>query len=245
MLVKDRTEGKVLVLGHRGAPLKEIENTVASFRRAIADGADGVELDVRVTKDHKLVVSHDNLLKRVYGADLKVEESTLPEIRKVAPEVAELREVFDALGPVFYDIEIKADAPLDYNKEVVTLLGEELGRRPELREKIMLSSFNPFAMRQAQKVIRYPYPRALIYEGENIPKPCRHGLPRILFHCSVLKPKFNIATREKQSKKKYPVVPWTVDTEEVLMEMIALKSPIIITNDSEKIVRILQEQGLR
>ena len=48
-----------LVLGHRGVPEEHQENTMAGFKRAIALGIDGVELDVFLTKDNKLVVFHD------------------------------------------------------------------------------------------------------------------------------------------------------------------------------------------
>jgi glycerophosphoryl diester phosphodiesterase len=47
------------VIGHRGTPLAEPENTVAAFRAAAAQGADGVELDVRRTADGELAVHHD------------------------------------------------------------------------------------------------------------------------------------------------------------------------------------------
>ena len=54
MQVKDREENsKVLVLGHRGSPNKEIENTLSSFKTAIEDGADGIELDVHLSADGK------------------------------------------------------------------------------------------------------------------------------------------------------------------------------------------------
>ena len=61
-LVKDKNEGRVLVLGHRGSPLRERENTLKSFKRAIEEGADGVELDVHPTLDNHLVVSHDSII---------------------------------------------------------------------------------------------------------------------------------------------------------------------------------------
>lgn len=248
MLFKNKTEGKMLVLGHRGSPLKEIENTVASFQRAIVDGADGVELDIRPTVDHKLVVSHDNLMKRVFGSDKKIEECTLEEIHEVAPMVPELREVFDALGPVWYDIEIKADTPLDYNREVVTLLVKELENRKDFWDKIMLSSFNPFALRQAAKATKNRYPMAPIYDcnqESHLPKLFQHGFGRFFCKTSFLKPKYDIAEREKKSKPRYPLIPWTVDTEDALETMIKLKCPAVITNNAEKIVKILEARGLR
>lgn len=248
MLFKNKPEDKILILGHRGSPLKEIENTLPSFLRAIEDGADGVELDIRPTVDHKLVISHDNQMKRVFGSDKKIEECTLAEIREVAPTVPELREVFDALGPVWYDIEIKADSPLDYNREVVTLLVEELDKRKEFWDKIVLSSFNPMALRQAAKATKNRFPMAPIYDcspTSHLPKMLQHGAGRFFCKTSFLKPKYDIAAREKKTKPRLPVVPWTVDTDDALEEMIALKCPAIITNNPEKVVKILEERGLR
>lgn len=233
-----------LVLGHRGAPLKEIENTVASFRRAIVDGADGVELDIRPTTDNVLVVSHDNSLKRVYGTDVKVEESTYAEVKAAAPSIATLSEVFDALGPVYYDIEIKADQSVDFKREVCTLLWDELGRRKELWPKIMVSSFNPLAMKLFSRISGRQFEMGIIYDGPptSLPFFMRHGEGRFFFPCSFLKPKWNIAREEKKRKKKYEICPWTVDTEEAFDEVITLSPPFIITNDTERIVRILRER---
>jgi glycerophosphoryl diester phosphodiesterase len=52
-------EGTTRVVGHRGSPLKALENTLDSFDQAEADGADGFELDVRLTLDGEAVVHHD------------------------------------------------------------------------------------------------------------------------------------------------------------------------------------------
>lgn len=52
------------VIGHRGHPVGVTENTLASFRKAVRAGADGVELDVRLTADGQFVVMHDDSLAR-------------------------------------------------------------------------------------------------------------------------------------------------------------------------------------
>src|SRR6266545_2488784 len=51
---------KFLILGHRGSPYKEIENTVASFEAALAAGADGFETDLRLLQDRTAVLYHDD-----------------------------------------------------------------------------------------------------------------------------------------------------------------------------------------
>lgn len=62
----------LLVLGHRGAPEAALENTLESFVRAMRDGADGVELDVRSAADGTPVVIHDATLERAFGLDRAV-----------------------------------------------------------------------------------------------------------------------------------------------------------------------------
>lgn len=74
---------KVEIVGHRGASFDAPENTVASFKLAWDQKADAAELDVYLTKDGKLIVIHDATTKRTAGADLKVAESTLEELRKL------------------------------------------------------------------------------------------------------------------------------------------------------------------
>ncbi|HYG81968.1 MAG TPA: glycerophosphodiester phosphodiesterase family protein [Pyrinomonadaceae bacterium] len=54
----------VLIIGHRGAAAVAPENTLVSFERALADGADGVEFDVRLARDRVPVVIHDATLRR-------------------------------------------------------------------------------------------------------------------------------------------------------------------------------------
>jgi glycerophosphoryl diester phosphodiesterase len=54
----------VLIIGHRGAAAVAPENTLVSFERALADGADGVEFDVRLARDGVAVVIHDATLRR-------------------------------------------------------------------------------------------------------------------------------------------------------------------------------------
>lgn len=56
-----------LIIAHRGASAEKPENTLAAFRRALALRVDGIELDVRVTRDGVPVVFHDDTLRRLTG----------------------------------------------------------------------------------------------------------------------------------------------------------------------------------
>jgi len=72
-------EGPTRVVGHRGAPTKALENTLESFDRAEADGADAVELDVRLTLDGEAVVVHDPEIA-LDGRRVPVAQLTMPEL---------------------------------------------------------------------------------------------------------------------------------------------------------------------
>jgi len=65
-----------LIIGHRGFPASYPENTIVSFKGAIAQGIDGIETDLRLTKDGKIVISHDESLSRTTNCTGKVQDFT-------------------------------------------------------------------------------------------------------------------------------------------------------------------------
>lgn len=71
----------MIVLGHRGYSARYPENTMIAFKKALELGADGIELDLRGTKDGRVVVIHDEDLKRLCGADVKVADLTFEELK--------------------------------------------------------------------------------------------------------------------------------------------------------------------
>lgn len=70
-----------LIIAHRGASALAPENTLAAFQRAIEDGAEGLEFDVRLAKDGVPVVFHDANIKRVSGKDGRVSNFTSEELQ--------------------------------------------------------------------------------------------------------------------------------------------------------------------
>jgi glycerophosphoryl diester phosphodiesterase len=72
---------KPLVLAHRGASAYAPENTLAAFRLAVAQGADGVELDARLSVDGQVVVFHDQTTLRLTGVPGRVRDKTLDQLR--------------------------------------------------------------------------------------------------------------------------------------------------------------------
>ncbi|HEY4744830.1 MAG TPA: glycerophosphodiester phosphodiesterase family protein, partial [Desulfuromonadaceae bacterium] len=72
-----------LIIGHRGASRDAPENTLAAFRLAWAQGADGIEADFRLTRDGRIVCIHDPTTGRTAGTDIGVAASTLEELRRL------------------------------------------------------------------------------------------------------------------------------------------------------------------
>ncbi|WP_284285992.1 glycerophosphodiester phosphodiesterase family protein [Alicyclobacillus fastidiosus] len=73
----------LLRIAHRGASETSPENTIHAFRQAIADGADMIELDVRLTKDGSLVIVHDEYLNRTTSGQGLVCDRHVDEIRRL------------------------------------------------------------------------------------------------------------------------------------------------------------------
>ena len=82
--IKDEQyERSPLIIAHRGASALAPENTLAAFRKAIEDGAEGIEFDVRLSKDGTVVVFHDSDFKRIAGRDEKIIDLSFEELQKI------------------------------------------------------------------------------------------------------------------------------------------------------------------
>ncbi|MEA3453813.1 MAG: glycerophosphodiester phosphodiesterase family protein [Candidatus Caldatribacteriota bacterium] len=71
-----------LIIGHRGAKGIAPENSLCGFKKAIELGIDGIELDVHLTKDGKLIVIHDMDLQRLVGLRISIKQLTFKELKE-------------------------------------------------------------------------------------------------------------------------------------------------------------------
>jgi len=162
-----RAEGRPpLVYGHRGVRGARPENTLAAFEHAAEEGAEGVELDVRVDRDGELVVLHDPTFERVTGgADMRA-ASELPyeEIRRIdvgsgerAPRLTEVLSLAQARG-LRVNVEMKHDVP--DRGAVVRATARKL-QAFDPRVPVIVSSFDP-RMVAAFGALSPRIPRALL-----------------------------------------------------------------------------------
>ena len=129
-----------LVLGHRGAPRRARENTLEAFEIARTLGADGVELDVRLTADGVGVIHHD---PHVEGYGL-IRAAPFEQLRRDQPHVPTLDEALDVLAGAFVNIEMKClswDPDPDPEGVVPALVAAAVDGRG-IRDDVVVSSFD-------------------------------------------------------------------------------------------------------
>lgn len=76
-------KNEIILLAHRGGCGEGMENVEGTFKKSLAAGIKAFEIDVRLTKDGKIVLQHDHTLKRTAGVDKAVEDLTEKELREI------------------------------------------------------------------------------------------------------------------------------------------------------------------
>lgn len=102
------------VFAHRGLAIEAPENTMLSFAKAIAAGANYIETDVHASLDGVSVISHDASLSRVASRELKVEQLTMAELRRIdlgfGQGFCSLSDALDAFPETRFNIDVKSVA---------------------------------------------------------------------------------------------------------------------------------------
>jgi len=146
--LKRQRGARPFVYGHRGAPLLLPENTLAGFDRALDQGADGVELDVRMCASGEVVVIHDRDLLRVAKDAGVVAALSLNELRARdlghGQHVSTLHEVIDLVRgrDRIINIEIKSDVP-DQDALCAAVADCLYSRSEADRARLFISTFHP------------------------------------------------------------------------------------------------------
>lgn len=140
-----------MILAHRGMGKGRYENTINSFKEGLDYGADGIEFDVRLTKDLEVVLNHDPTLKRTRDLDTVVGEHTLFELEEMGltgdDGIATIEEIFNRFPTdKYFDIELKDPGTIEgltHDESVDILIDKTLEtiRRHGAVERCMISSF--------------------------------------------------------------------------------------------------------
>ena len=143
-----KKRGYPFVVAHRGAQTEEPENTWAAFQRAIEQGADALETDLRFTKDDQLILFHDPTLERMTNGSGAVRDHTLAEIKALktrhpdrslrsdaVPTLAELIAITQSDMPLLLELK----DPLFLNPKYAEILIRTLTDSGMLRKSAMVS----------------------------------------------------------------------------------------------------------
>lgn len=152
---------KRLIIAHRGASAFAPENTMAAFRLARESGADGIELDAKLSADNQIVVIHDQTLDRTTNGKGKVNSTPYSTIKALDAgswfadgfheKVPLLEEVVSELGGQFL-INIELTNYSSVNDALPELVGE-LVKQYRFIDSILFSSFRPRNLLRIRKVI--------------------------------------------------------------------------------------------
>lgn len=230
-----------LLLGHRGASAHVTENTLPAFQRAIADGADGVELDVQRCLTGEIVVFHDDDLSRLAGRPERVADLPLQALREIrlsgGGEIPTLAETFEACGPdALVNVEIKYDGYWPSGCAALVAGASEVIARVGARGRVLVSSFSPAAIWLWRRH-HGDVPCGLLFEPPrpfHRPWPLRADCLLPLLQSEAVHPEHGLCTPETVRRwhhRGYAVNVWTVDDPGRLRRLADMGVDAIITND--------------
>ncbi len=246
------TDRRLLIIAHRGASAAAPENTHAAFERAFQDGADGIELDVRLARDGVPVVFHDVTFERTVGIYGDIESYSSEMISKAYAgmwfndrhprrardsygweKVPTLEQVYEryATGTIYVEMKCEdASRRAELARAVV-----EMTRAHGVTGRVVLKSFEHDSLGEAKRLapeIRTAalfgrtWPRPLVPAARIIAEAEACGADEISLHHSLVRG----ATVEEAHRRGFEVVVWTVNSFVWLLRAVALDLRAVITD---------------
>jgi glycerophosphoryl diester phosphodiesterase len=242
-----------LIIGHRGAASLAPENTIVSFKRAIEDGADGIEFDVRLAHDGFPVVIHDPTLLRTGLREGAIAFLSSTELRKAdvgtwfnlrfpalareeysratIPMLAEVFELFRESTALLY-VELKC---VQAESRAIASRVAELIREHEMTHRAVVESFTLAAIAELKRIA--PEIRtAALFEPKLMPPPSMRRMMRLAVECNADELALHrlLATRRVTTealRRGMKTVVWTVDNPSWLARARRYGIQAIITNN--------------
>lgn len=247
-----REGGRTLVFAHRGACRVAPENTLPAFEAAVRLGADGVELDVQYSSDGHLMVFHNPTLDKTTDGKGRLTAHTLAELRALdagrwfdakyaGTRIPVLDEVLTLLkGKLLVNIELKAlsAATVRMGDDVVRAV-----RAHGMADQVVLSSFNPMALRYAKRTA--PEIEAGLLLAPDLPGWTRWGPTLRHSRADGLHPELVMVDESYMARARrlgMPVRVWTVNEEADMRRMMALGVDAIITDVPDRLAALIGER---
>jgi len=267
----------IAIHGHRGCRGLFPENTIPAFRKAITLGVDAIEMDLAISKDLQVVVTHEpymsrricldpngdeipekddmqhNLFKMSYeeiaqfdcGLKYRPEFPNQKNIRAQKPMLSEVIKISKAINPdIKFNLEIKSKSKYDHiftpNPELFTELVLEVIQKNDVLENSNLQSFDLRILEQVKMQSSKMKVAILIDKYENT----FEKLSKLSFQPEILSPDFSLIDAkiiDHFHKLDMKIIPWTVNSETDLLQMINLNVDGIITDYPDRLIKLLTE----
>jgi len=260
---------RILVHGHRGARGVRPENTLPAFEYAIRNGVDALELDMAVTRDNAIVVSHDPHISAHICTGPKpgtpIRELTLAELRRYdcgalknpdfpkqepvpGTRIPTLDEVFALAPRGTFDFNIETKIFRDHPEftpspeDFVRLVLDAIRVR-RLESRVILQSFD-FRTLHVMKRLAPEVRLSALYEGtpKSFVEIAHEG------QAGIVSPRYNLVTKDEVKgahAANLQVVPWTPNTPADWDNCIAAQVDAIISDYPADLIAYLKARGLR
>lgn len=237
------------VFAHRGASGYAPENTLEAFALAGEQGAQGIELDVQLTKDGEVVVIHDETIDRVSTGKGAVRDYTLEELRRFSfhnhkkeyegVQIPTLREVLEQVKPggMEVNIELKTGIYWYPGLEEKTV---ELVKAAGMENRVIYSSFNHYSVQKileldAEAETAYLYSDVLLNVENYAKNTGVCGLHPAVYHLKMAD------FLESYQRSGLKVRVWTVNDEADMRQFIEKDLEAVITNYPDRALRVRDE----
>lgn len=243
---------KTFVWAHRGACGYKPENTLEAFALAAEMGADGVELDVHLTRDGYVVVNHDEKIDRTSNGQGLITDYTLDELRsfdfgykfygeRKGVKIPTLDEVYELLAPagLTVNVELKSSAP------AICAACDAIAKKHDMEGKVIYSSFNHLQIAQMKRV-NAEAKIAPLYDF-NMLNPWNYAKD---IGAVALHPKRTLIDNlegyvDKCHALGLRVHTWTVNAEEDMKHLLSLGCDALISNYPDVAVKVRNEYFLK
>jgi glycerophosphoryl diester phosphodiesterase len=237
-----------IIFAHRGASAHAPENTLAAFKLALAQNADGIELDVKLTADGHVVVIHDATVDRTTGSHGRVKDLSLTQLQALdagsffsekyrGEKIPTLEEVFETVGKrTFINVELtNYNTPRDQLVETVCMLVKKFS----LQKRVIFSSFLASNLSKARAYLP-GVPRGLLAFGGLLGTWAR-SFGFTFGRYQALHPNLKDVTPEQVQRVhrlKRRIHVWTVDAAEDMRRLFDWGVDAIITDDPQLAVQV-------
>lgn len=240
------------IWAHRGASGYAPENTLEAFKLAIEMEVDGIELDVQLTKDNKVVVIHDETLQRVSNGQGYVKDFTLAELKELnfnkdnarypELEIPTLREVLQLLRNTDIKLNIELKTGVFFYPELEQKV-LELVDKYDMKDRVWYSSFNHYSMKKILELDANAKVGLLYVDGIYEPVEYAKKLGAKALHPYVNNLQYpDLISKCKENEIK--IHTWTVNGYRDMLSCAKYSVDAVITNYPDRVRLFMNKQGM-